>query len=296
MVTQQLHLPEKPFRYGMLALLAALLSIYMGLMWRYDDTAHLGMSGLFLLATGLLLWDRREVKLTPTRLGMIVGVIGVALFLGISAWLFPQSATSGEVGNQGGKVFTALLRLLPALAAVAVAILASGLSGLRQFWRESGILLSLGLPGVVAIFIADISPLTARFSGWLLQVSGYDVVREELILHLPGGSVEVYYGCSGMESISYLLGLSALCLIMYPVSGFKRYFTPFMGIVLGFVINAIRVALMAVLWAAGNDSGFNYWHEGEGSLMFGLLAVIAFGCFYMALQFIDQRQMLSRSS
>ncbi|MDA0266879.1 MAG: cyanoexosortase A [Cyanobacteria bacterium] len=293
MVTQQLHLPDKPFRYGMLALLVALLSIYMGLMWRYGDTAHMGMSGLFILATGMLLWERRDLKLTPTGAGMVLGAIGVVLFLGISTWLFPQAATHGEVGNQGGKIFTVFLRLLPALAGLSVALLASGWAGMRQFWRELGILLALGLPGVVAAFIADISPLTARFSGWLLQAGGYDVVREGLVLRLPGGGVEVYYGCSGMESISYLIGLSALCLIVYPVSGLKRYITPVMGIILGFVINAIRVALMAVLWSSGNEIGFTYWHEGEGSLMFGLIAVIAFGCFYMVIQLLDQRQVAS---
>ncbi|NER84722.1 MAG: cyanoexosortase A [Leptolyngbya sp. SIO1D8] len=294
MTTQHSQLAPKHFQYIPLAVLATLLSIYMGLLWRYDDTAHLGMSALFILATGMLLWEQRQTKqLTPNHRGLLLGIFGIVLTLGLSRFLFQQQAiVPGDPLNTPSVVVP--LRLLPALIAISVSVLASGLAGIRQFWREEVLLLALGLPGVIALFLADISPLTAMFSAGLLQVGGFDVVREGVLINLPNGTVEVYYGCSGMESICYLLSLSALFLILFPVSGFRQYMAPISGIVLGFVINSFRVALMAILWAARDVERFDYWHEGEGSLIFGLMAVIAFGAFYVGvLQNLESRQTAS---
>ncbi len=200
----------------------------------------------------------------------------------------------GQAGNplnlQQQPGINALMRMIPVSGGFAVVLLAAGWLGLRQFWRELAILLALGLPGTLSAFVADISPLTARFSTSLLWYSGFDVVRDGLLIYLEGGGVEVYYGCSGIESVSYVLGLSILCLIMFPLKSFMRYWVPLIGMAIGFVVNGIRVALMALLVASGDKAAFDYWHTGDGSLIFGLIAVVAFGAFYMAVQTLEQRQ------
>lgn len=291
MFTQSFQFSTKKYRYVLLAVLATLLSVYMSLVWYFGDTAHLGMSGLFILALGLLLWERSpKYQLTPSRTGLIVGGLGVVVSLGVSAFLLHQrGALRGDLITT--PLLVALLRLLPALATVSVAILASGMKGVRQFWREEVLLLALGLPGAIAPFIADISPLTAMFSAALLQVGGFEVVREGLRIGLPGGGVIVYYGCSGMESVCYLLSMSVLFLVLFPVSGLRKYLAPLAGMFFGFVINGFRVALMAILWAERDVERFDYWHEGDGSLIFGLAAVAVFSGFYMLiLKRLEQRR------
>lgn len=280
MTTQDLQ-PSKIFRNTLLALIASLLTIYMGLLWHYNDTAHLGISGLFILALGMMIYEYpKTFKLRTTKGAFVTGMMGVILVLSISTFLLHQQpAHQGDTLK--APLIMSLLRLLPTLIAVSIAILARGFSGVRYFWREEILLLALGLPGVLALFLADISPLTAIFSEGLLVAGGFDVVREGVTLGLPGGAVIVYYGCSGMETICYLLSLSVLFLIMFPVSGFRRWMAPVAGVVLAFVINGFRVALMAILWAENDVERFNYWHVGEGSMIFGLIAVVAFSIFYM---------------
>lgn len=268
-------------KYGLLATLTSLLVLYMGLVWHYNDTAHLGISGLFVLALGMMIYEYpKTLKFSTSRVAFAVGLAGVIFILSISTFLLHQQPA--HQGNTAGSLLiVAMLRLLPALIAVSVGILAKGFAGIRYFWREEILLLALGLPGVLASFLMDISPLTAVFSEGLLIAGGFDVVRDGVTLSLPGGAVVVYYGCSGMESICYLLSLSVLFLLMFPVAGLKRWITPIVGIVLAFVINGFRVALMAILWADKNVERFDYWHLGEGSMIFGLIAVVAFSAFYM---------------
>lgn len=285
---RNLHLP--PFM--LVVLMAACLGIYGGLLLRYDDRAHLGMSGLFILGAGSLLWDRRHDLVFGSRwrdvwLGAGLGV----LFLILSAYLLQQHGLYADTlaAEQGAsQQITLLLRSLPVVSGLAVGLLGFGLPGLKQIWRELSIAIALGLPGILAAYAVDISPVTARFSTALLHYAGFEVVREGLMIFLEGGGVEVYAGCSGLESMAYLLGLSALCLIMFPLKGWIRYWIPLVGLVLGFVINGIRVALMALLVAAGRDAAFEYWHVGDGSLLFGLAAVVVFGGLYMAVQTLEQ--------
>jgi exosortase/archaeosortase family protein len=49
--------------------------------------------------------------------------------------------------------------------------------------------------------------------------------------------------------------------------------------VIAFVVNAIRVALMALLVAGGDKLAFDYWHEGTGSNIFSLVTMMLFGLF-----------------
>ncbi|NJN22136.1 MAG: cyanoexosortase A [Leptolyngbya sp. RL_3_1] len=278
--------------FVLLALLTALLVIYGGLLLRYDDMAHLGMSGLFILGAGTLLWDRRHQLTVGSSGPAVVMAAGLSLLvLLISAYLLQQYSLYADqiAAGQGiAKPAILLMRSLPLLSGLAVGLLGLGFRGLKQVWRELVILVALGLPGILAAYTVDISPMTARFSTALLWYAGFDVIRDNLTILLEGGGVEVYAGCSGLESMAYLLGLSLLCLIMFPLQGWKRYWIPLVGVVLGFVINGFRVALMAVLVAAGKDAAFNYWHTGDGSLLFGLAAVLAFGGFYMAIQTLEQ--------
>jgi hypothetical protein len=47
---------------------------------------------------------------------------------------------------------------------------------------------------------------------------------------------------------------------------------------------------MAILAASSKPEAFDYWHEGDGSLIFGMIAVGVFGLFYMFLLKQDEAQ------
>jgi cyanoexosortase A len=121
----------------------------------------------------------------------------------------------------------------------------------------------------------DPSPLTAKLAGYLLWYSGFETIREGVNLYFAGSSngVEVYPGCSGLASIIDLLSLTLLFFLMFPSNWKTKFILPIAAILIGFVLNGIRVALLAVIVIYHNRVGFDYWHSGEGSLLFSMLSM-----------------------
>lgn len=260
-----------PF-YRLLGGAVALMTLYLTLVGRAGDTAHLGMSVLFIMVAGVLLWEKRH------SLSFEAGMFDQFVGAGLIGWVLWESRSISSDDYQ------TILRLLPLISALGLSLLASGFGGLKQYRQELTILFFLGVPSILAGFIADISPITAAFSATLLWFAGFDVATtQNVYINLPGGSVQVYEGCSGMESMTYLLGISVICLNLFPVSRIKQALLIGLALLIGFVVNGIRVALMAVLAAAQQQELFEYWHQGDGSMIFGVAAIGIFGLVFNVL-------------
>lgn len=254
--------------FWLLGIAVGLTTIYKTLLWRSGDRAHLGMSILFGLAVVSLLWDkRRSLNLESDPISIGLGTL-------LMSWILWQS-TDLIADNT--------LRILPFISALTLGLIASGYKGLKQYWQELTILFFLGVPSVILSFLVDLSPLTAKFSAFLLWLSGFKVSLQGVNVNLPTGGIRVYSGCSGIESMTYLLGLAVICWAMFPIKRSQQIFVSIVAVVLGFVINGLRVALLAVLSVSDNETAFDYWHEGDGSLIFGAIAVFTFGLFYLFL-------------
>ncbi|MEO1375113.1 MAG: cyanoexosortase A [Cyanobacteria bacterium J06635_10] len=257
----------KDIRYWLLGIAGGLQAICLTLVWKADDSGHFGMSLLFLFAIGSLISEKRhtfkyESKVLPSIVGM--GLIG---------WVLWESANLAD-GN--------IMRLLPFASAFGVALLASGFKGLKQYWQELVILFFLGVPSVIASFLFDISPLTAQFSAFILHYFGFDVASQGVFINLPNGGVKVTHECSGIDTIIYTLSVSVLALVMFPVHRSKQFFVPIVAIIIGFVVNGIRVAMLAI-FAASDKAAFDNWHGGQASYLYGMIGIAIFGCFYWLL-------------
>ncbi|HEY9640151.1 MAG TPA: cyanoexosortase A, partial [Coleofasciculaceae cyanobacterium] len=239
--------------------------------------AHLGMSLLFYLTAGVLLWEKRHsFWLQRSRFSQILGALLVAIALWQSFELLHDPAlTSPQLHPT--------LRLLPWVSAVAVGLLASGWQGLKQYGQAITLLFFLGVPSVLFSFLPDLSPITAQFSTGLLRLAGFDASVQDVYISLPTGAVKVYAGCSGVESMTYLLGISVIALMLFPIARIKQVFVPILAMLIGFGVNGVRVAVMAVLVASQNQAAFIYWHQGQGSLIFGVVSVLVFGLCYRVL-------------
>ncbi len=66
-------------------------------------------------------------------------------------------------------------------------------------------------------------------------------------------------------------------MIIFTTSRHAKWACPLIAIALGFIINGVRVALMAYLINNFNTETFDYWHVGDGSQIFGAIGVILFG-------------------
>lgn len=255
-----------------------MLAVYMTLIWQSGDTAHLGMSVLFWVSSGMLLWEKRDVLTYSSSLA--AKGIGLAL-MGMMLWQVSSLLNSPALTDQA---IDPALRLFPFVAMLGVGLVMSGFKGLWQYRSELTILFFLGGPSIIAMGLPDLSPITARFATFLLWYTGFNVSVQGVYIHLPTGSIEVYAGCSGIESMTYLLGLSVIALLMFPVRRSLQMAVPLMALLIGFGVNGVRVALMAVLASLHNKASFDYWHTGDGSLIFGVIAVGLFWLMFSLLR------------
>ncbi len=254
--------------FWLLGIAAGLIAIHLTLTWRIDDFNLLSSSLLFWFSVSSLVWKKRNSLLFESGvISSFLGILLVAIVLWKSAFL-------------PGAMF---LQVSPIISALGLALVASGFKGLKQYWQELVILLFLGIPNIVLPTLINLSELTAKFTTFILWYSGFEVSRSGINITLPTGGIEVYPDCSGMESVIYLLGIAVLVLMLFPIDWGKKFFVPIVAVFLGFVINGVRVALMAVLVAASRHEAFEYWHTGNGSLIFSMLSVLLFGLFCLFL-------------
>ncbi len=259
--------PLKNTKFWLLGIAVVLIAIHLNITWKSDNSNLWGISVIFLSTVCYLIWEKRNnFSLESGVISSFLGTLLIALILSKSTSFsenFPYVS--------------------PFISAVGLGLIASGFKGLKQYWQELLILFFLGVPKVTLLWLIDISPLTAKFAAFVLWYSGFEVSRQGLNITLPTGTVEVYPGCSGMEAIIHLCGLAVLFLVMVSTDWSKKIIVPGVAILIAFVVNGIRVALMAVLAAPSTQKAFEYWHKGDGSLIFSLISVSIFGLFCLFL-------------
>ena len=265
--------------FGLIIIATGLVTLNMTLLWKLGDIAHFWMSIVFWLAVGSLLWEKQDIlKQSEGKSDVLSTVAGTIL---IAFILFKSAMVSSK--------FDTFLRIAPFLSGLGLSLIAVGFQDLKQYWRELVILFFHGIPSVITSPLVDIvTSITAKSAYYSLWYVGFNVTREGNYVALPTGRVFVDGGCSGMEAMNYLLGLSVVCLLMFPTKQNKALVIA-VAVAFGFIINVFRVAGMALLVASNRLDLFKYWHEGEGSLVVGMVAVILFGIFYQYMLKLDSK-------
>ncbi|NEO03139.1 MAG: cyanoexosortase A [Moorea sp. SIO3I7] len=266
-LVKQLNIPA----LSLLAIGAALIAIHLTLNLRAEKSSHLALSIVFWLAACSTLWDKRY----QLKLGS-----------GIVPFLFGALLIAGILIKSGAHPSEKFLGFSPFISVFGLALLASGFRGLKQYWQELLILFTLGVPKLLLPYLPNITPITAKFSAFLLWYSGANVVLQDSYIILPKGSIEVVPSCSGLNLIIYMLGLAVIVLVMFPTSGSQKIIVPIVAATLGFIVNGIRIAILAHLAAPSSQAAFDYWHSQEGALIFVMISVILFGtyCLFMLQQ------------
>jgi cyanoexosortase A len=251
------HTPISPV-FLLLVLGAAVIAIHLTLVFKIGGSDRQITSILFWATAANLIWERHEQLNFTTGLGSsLLGSLLLSLLLLKSTGYCEESFLIGY----------------PFIAGIALALIASGFHGLRIYWREIVLLFFLGIPEVLFAKLTDPSPITAQFASSILWFSGFPVTQQGIYLQLPGGSVQVYSGCSGVVAMTQLLGMSVLFLMLLPLpwKWFQKLILPVAAVAIGFIVNALRVALMAILVSQQQMDAFEYWHAGSGSLVFSVI-------------------------
>ena len=254
-------------KYLLIGIGIGLVSLHLYLSELFSKAGSISHNSLFWLVVLFSLWEKRDkLQLKSDRISSFVGTLLLSLVLYKSLHLFTDDF---------------FLRISPLLSLIGWGLLASGIKGIKQYSKELFLLLFLAIPWEF-IYVFDVSQLTAKFSTFILWALGFAVTRQGVWIIMPTGSVEVYNGCSGVRTILQLLGLSWILLALIPMTWKQKIWLPIASILLGFTINGMRIALMAVLVALSNSEGFKYWHTGNGSLIFSGISVLMFMtvCFF----------------
>lgn len=263
-------------QFWLLAIAGGLIAIHLSLSWRSDPSmSQFSLSVLCWAAVLSLLWDKRH------KLILESDIFSSLLGLSLIAFVLFRSAMMTS--------FDAVFNLTPLIAGLGLAMLASGVKRIPQYWQELIIILALNAPVYFLVNRINILSLyTAKAANFILAYLGVEVYRQGInIIFANGRAVEVASGCSGWESIFPLLKLSVIFLVMFPTSLVQKLLVPTFAVLIAFIVNAVRVAMMAILFAYTSEENFNYWHTGSGSQIFFLTSTLLFAlCCY----FITQNQ------
>ncbi len=254
-----------------LGVAASLIAVQLYLADRIKMVELFGTSALAWGASSFLLWEKRDtLNLKSDVFSKFFGGTLIVLLLLKSLYLYQYQYK-----------YQWFLRLFPLISAVGLGLAVSGVKGLKQYWQELLILCFPALSPAPAILVKtiDLTTLTAKFSAMLLWYFGFAVSRQGTYLSVANKSVEVGTGCSGLSVIVQMVMLAILFLFMFPTNRKQKILVPVVGVLVGFAVNVVRVALMAYLVAHSTEKAFEYWHFGQGSIIFSMIAAAIFGIF-----------------
>ncbi len=243
-----------------LALGCAYVGFIFTLLQKSDRPEIAATTGLFLL-TLLYRWWELEKPIGQIKANFPAIATGIL----VSLWLFFKAIHYDDD--------EAFLRILPLLSLVSWSVLCYGWQGLKKFSAGFFLLGFLAFPWEIVYVVIDLSELTARLAHLFLMAVGLQAERIGTLIRLGPGTIEVYHGCSGLKMILQLMGFSLIYLVLNPQSKRKIMGLICGAIAIGFILNSLRVAMMAVLVSLGDQNAFDYWHLGTGSLIFSVIAL-----------------------
>lgn len=267
MIAQRAKLIQNPSLW-LVGILSGIAALQLMLLSRYGTDGFFTITLLFWGVVGYMLWEKfPSLELCSSPGATLCGgvLLGLSLVAALGVIQYPSHLIPVQILMFSGGISWCLL--------------ASGFSGLKQHRQVIGLLFFASFPEVFLRLLPINLPLiTAKFTAFCLWYAGFKVSQDAALISLPEGSIFVFPDCSGIESMAYLWSLAVL---MSTFLGFSRRFQILLsvcGILIGFVINGIRVGLLAIFVAARQSQSFDFWHEGSGSLIFsGIGAILISG-------------------
>ncbi len=259
-------------KFWLLVLAGGLIALHLHSSWEAKLANLIVTSVLFIGAIAFKLKHKYStLNLESNLFSKIIGATLVALVFLNQAFL-PN--------------YDFLIRLLPFISGLGLALIASGIKGLKQYWQELILLLVLAVPLELLIDpvnqIFHITKILAKISTFILWYVGFQVTRQADLIILPERATWVGPNCSGVLTMLWMLQLGILFLTIYPTNWVKKVLVPIVAILIVFGVNSIRIAIMALL-AAYNYPAFEYWHS-DNAQIFSTIPLMLFWWFCQSLK------------
>ncbi|PZU97374.1 MAG: cyanoexosortase A [Pseudanabaena sp.] len=249
--------------FWLLALWISLISINLALVARLADSVDETAMQILTWAVAVLLVvrNRPNLKFDTSPSAIAVGVL-------LIVWVMTKSLLTR-------RVYDILFILTPIMATIGVALIASGWKGLRQYWQALLLAATLGIP--IPFFfsaieaVIPVNVLTAQFANSALWYGGVKVAQQGITIVSQYGAVEVARGCAGLPPIFMLTRITLMFVLVFPVTVAQMWIMFSSAVVIAFVVNSLRVSLLVLI--SSQEELFKYWHGGDGSQIFSVVAV-----------------------
>lgn len=120
-----------------------------------------------------------------------------------------------------------------------------------------------------------------------LNLIGQPAKLDGTVITLPGGSVDVAWGCNGFDMATIIAAASLLLGILLKQDRSKILLMVSVGIVLALMFNIPRIMLMAASEAYWGKAAFEFWHGFWGGQIF---STILFTIYYYVVVAITKRR------
>lgn len=258
------------YEFWLLTLAGGLIAVNLSLKMRLTgDLIWLSVSLLFWSVILSRVWEKRsKIILESGGFSTCLGFVLIAFVLVRSLFTSRESL---------------LFEFSPVISAVGLILLASGFKGFKVNGQELVLILALSIPQSLLSQLIDPSTLTANFATYMLSHCGVKTSSQGVYLVLNNGSVEVLQQCAGLVNMLLLWQLAVLFIVVFPTNLAKKIIIPVIAVAVGFIVNAVRIAILTILVTNSQKSAFEYWHDGDGAQLFVVISMMIFGsfCYFM---------------
>lgn len=251
---------------GLLLLCYAPVLYSMGKMWVEDDNMS---HGLFVpLAAAYIAWNKRDelarIKPKTNYWGLPLVLLGFLMLC---------------VGPPSLPTFVFMVRT-GFLCSLIGAILFLGGTDVLRALAYPLLLLPLMIPLPAFIYdrlTAPLQRLASILAESFLTISGYSVLREGNILHMPTQTLSVAEACSGLRSLYALTFLTLTYAYFFAPRGWARWILIVAIVPVAILVNSFRVTLTAILGVYNTAWTVGIYHEmlGWSVFVFAFLILLA---------------------
>lgn len=259
----ELQQAVKKLDFWLLSAWVSIIAINITLMARLAESVDETAIQLLTWAVAILLVirDRPKFKFETTPSAIAAGTL-------LIVWVLTKSLLTR-------RVYDVLFILIPIMATIGIALIASGWKGLKQYWQPILLAATLGIP-TSFLFAAierviPVNVFTAQFANSALWYGGVKVMQEGISIVSQYGAVEVARGCAGLPPILMLLRITLMFVFVFPAERWQMWIMFPSAIAIAFIVNSLRVSLLVLI--SQQEDLFKYWHSGDGSQIFSVIAV-----------------------
>ena len=273
--TPQKSSSAKDQNFLFLIILGLIFAIGLTIYWRCnEDINRVFVLGIIYACFFFKFYQKQnEISFSSSLWSRLTGLLLIFLPLLRAKLLLTLFAKGGYLLALSNNSFVIII--------IGYIILTTGFKGLKQFQQELiffvvSVLIPL-ISKLLKLILTDhnfLTVISAKFTTFFLWYLGFNPINEGSIVHVNGGSIDVYMGCTGWDLFFLLLQLS-FCVLFLFHSSLKNNFLPFLlAFSISFILSIIRLIIMALV--VKDDAVFDYWHVGDGSSLFTTAGMILF--------------------